>query len=158
MLFVLEISQDFFLCGKMYLWHKTLSSSETSKPQCAFDLNHLCELPQHFESSLLFSICIWFLRFQARVPSRPFDPRSLALGNSEELLGLLFCSSAGVAVLCCVFCLSPCLKQPQFSPKLQLSVGKKMTSLCNIVCSQRYTSCFGGKWLKSRTLVALHAP
>lgn len=70
---------------------------------------------------LLLSICIWFLGFQAQVPSSTFDPRSLALRNSEELLGLLFCSSSGIAVLCCVFCLSPCLKQPKFSPELQLS-------------------------------------
>lgn len=32
-LFVLEISQDFLLWGKMYLWHKTILSIKTSKLQ-----------------------------------------------------------------------------------------------------------------------------
>lgn len=47
-------------------------------------------------------------------------PKESWFGEPQELLGLLF-SSSGIAVLCCLFCLSPCLKQPQFSPELQLS-------------------------------------
>lgn len=119
-LFILEISQDFLLWGKMYLRRKTLLSMTL----LSFSVLWMCTSCVSCLSPLrvlLLSICIWFLRFQAQVLSRPFDPRSLALRNSEELLGLLFCSSAGIAVLCCVFCLSPCLRQPQFSPELQLS-------------------------------------
>lgn len=55
-LFILEISQDFLLWGKMYLRRKTLLSSDTSKLQCALDVHQLCELPQPFESSPSFHL------------------------------------------------------------------------------------------------------
>lgn len=75
---------------------------------------------------LFLSICIWFLRLQAQVPSRQFDLRTLALSNYEELLGLFFCSSsAGIIVLCGVFCLSHVLSNSSLvlNCSFQLWVG-----------------------------------
>lgn len=95
----------------------SLVSSETSELQCAFNLSQLCELPQHLGPWNSFFLFVF--GFHTQGPSQWFDRGTLALRNYEELLGFLFCSSAGVSCLS----LFPGLSQFRFSPELQFSAA-----------------------------------